>query len=58
VGPGGLAALVVATLGLPSTYYVEIRASLWQAMARMYLDPRWAEIKTPEDAKALVREYL
>lgn len=57
-GPDGLAPLVVAKLGLPATYYVEIRASLWRAMEKMYRDPRWAEIKTPEEAHRLVQEYL
>ena len=57
-GPGGLAALIVAELGLPASYYVVVRGSLWAAMARMKLDPRWAKIENPEDAATLVREYL
>ena len=57
-GPGSLSALIVAQLGLPATYYVAVRNSLWAAMSRMKADPRWAAIKTPEDAAQLVREYL
>ena len=57
-GPGSLSALIVAQLGLPASYYVTIRTSLWNAMYRMKADPRWAEIKCPDDAAKLVREYL
>ena len=57
-GPDGLAALVVAGLHLPATYYVEIRASLWRAMEKMYKDPRWSEVRCSEDAHKLIQEYL
>lgn len=57
-GPEGLWALVVAGLGLSTVVALRVRASYWNALARMKADPRWSQIKSREDADALVKEYL
>jgi hypothetical protein len=57
-GPGGLASLVVAELGLGSMNYLRIQTSFYAAWSRMMLDPRWAQIANAEDAKTLMEEYL